>query len=74
VLKSYHRWSIDGTFFSAPKGAEQVYVIGVLLGPRFSPCVYMLLPGKSQEIYEKAFEAVFSEFTIEQTPTSVMMG
>jgi len=52
------RWFSDGTFFAAPSIFDQLYVIRAILGDTCVSCVYALLPGRTQEIYEELFRAV----------------
>jgi hypothetical protein len=55
-LKSADTWFIDGTFKTCPPLFKQLYTVhGNLLGDNLIPLVYMLLPGKSEEIYRRAF-------------------
>ena len=58
LLANSNHWYMDGTFSLAPKFSKQVYVIRVPFGESAVSCVYALLPGKSQVIYEELFEAI----------------
>ena len=51
-------WYMDGTFSSAPRIFEQLYVIPAPLGETAVTCVYAFLTSKSQETYEELFGAV----------------
>ncbi|KAH7706561.1 hypothetical protein AAVH_26217, partial [Aphelenchoides avenae] len=59
-LQRERRYSMDGTFFSAPRHMAQIYVVGVHKGRSFLPCAFFLLPGKDQETYRRAFTALFT--------------
>jgi hypothetical protein len=67
-------WVMDGTFYSAPVGFKQLYVVGALVDHSFFPCVFFLLPAKTEAIYEASFSKVFSSFPRVQQPRSVMIG
>uniref|UniRef100_A0A915CN31 OTU domain-containing protein n=1 Tax=Ditylenchus dipsaci TaxID=166011 RepID=A0A915CN31_9BILA len=62
LLEKYKRWSMDGTFYSAPKGFKQLYTVNVFKEESTLPCLFMLLPNKSEESYSRAFEAVFRKY------------
>ena len=49
---------MDGTHPSSPGLFKQLYIIRAPLGDSAVTCVYALLPGKSQQIYEELFGAV----------------
>lgn len=51
-------WFMDGTFSTAPRIFQQLYVIRAPLGQSAVTCVYALLPGKSQAQYETVLKAV----------------
>ena len=51
-------WFMDGTHCTAPGIFNQIYVIRAPLGESAVTCVYALLPGKSQEVYETMFSAI----------------
>uniref|UniRef100_A0A915EA86 OTU domain-containing protein n=1 Tax=Ditylenchus dipsaci TaxID=166011 RepID=A0A915EA86_9BILA len=82
LLEKYKRWSMDDTFYSAPKGFKQLYTVNVFKEESTLPCLFMLLPNKSEESYYRAFEAVFRKYPMlrpkalmadfEQAPAKVM--
>ena len=51
-------WYMDGTFNTAPKLFNQLYVIRARLGQSAVTCAYALLTGKSQELYEEMLQAI----------------
>ena len=51
-------WYMDGTHPSSPGLFKQLYIIRAPLGDSAVTCVYALLPGKSQQIYEELFGAL----------------
>ncbi|KAH7684578.1 hypothetical protein AAVH_12534 [Aphelenchoides avenae] len=59
-LQRERRYSMDGTFFSAPRHMAQVYVIGIHKGRSFLPCAFFLLPGKDEATYRRALTALFT--------------
>jgi hypothetical protein len=58
LLAQSHRWLMDGTFDSCPSIFDQLYVIRAPLGETSVPCVYALLAGRTQAIYEELFRAL----------------
>jgi len=46
-------WFADGTFRVTPAGFDQLYTIHALRDGQSFPCVYALLPGRSQEVYRR---------------------
>ena len=61
LLARSHQWHMDGNFKMAPKFSKQVYVIRVPFGESAVSCVYAILPGKKQTIYEELFDAIISK-------------
>jgi hypothetical protein len=57
-MSSAQQWFMDGTFGVAPNLFDQLYVIRAPLGDTSVSCVYALLPGRSQEIYEELFRGI----------------
>ena len=56
VLENADVWLGDGTFDVCPSVFYQLYTIHTKVGNSFPPCVYFLLPNKTQEIYSRALE------------------
>jgi len=52
------RWFMDGNFAMSPSQFQQLYVIRAPLGASAVSCVYALLSGKTQTIYEILLKAV----------------
>ena len=48
-------WFMDGTFGTAPKPFQQLFIIRVLEEKYPITCVYALLPSKDQSTYEETF-------------------
>ncbi|KAH7705955.1 hypothetical protein AAVH_26827 [Aphelenchoides avenae] len=71
-LRRERRYSMDGTFFSAPRHMAQIYVIGVHKGRSFLPCAFFLLPAKDEVTYRRAFTALFTLPELrDANPTSI---
>src|SRR5271157_1638887 len=51
-------WFMDGTFSTAPKIFQQLYVIRAPIGESAVTCVYAFLSCKSQDMYEEMLRAV----------------
>uniref|UniRef100_A0A915DT06 MULE transposase domain-containing protein n=1 Tax=Ditylenchus dipsaci TaxID=166011 RepID=A0A915DT06_9BILA len=58
LLRENRKWSGDGTFFSCPKHFKQLYTLNIFKEHSSLPTVFFLLPGKSEEIYKRAFDAL----------------
>lgn len=52
------RWFMDGNFAMSPTQFQQLYVIRAPLGDSAVSCVYALLSGKTQTIYETLLKAI----------------
>lgn len=52
-LASSPRLYADGTFKTCPKFFYQLYVLHAFQNGFYVPCVFFILPGKSQELYRK---------------------
>ena len=66
---------MDGNFAMPPKIFDQLYVIRAPLGDSAVTCVYALLSGKSQAVYEEMFrgmEAKCEELGFNLDPSTVM--
>jgi hypothetical protein len=57
-LAQSRHWFLDGTFNVAPHIFDQLYVIRSSLGETCVSCIYALLPGRTQELYEEMFRAI----------------
>lgn len=58
LLKANVNWLFDGTFKSSPNAFYQVFTLHCLHANGAVPCVYALLPDKTQETYTTFFEVV----------------
>ncbi|KAL3079463.1 hypothetical protein niasHT_031792 [Heterodera trifolii] len=56
MLKQNRRWSLDGTFRSAPKPWTQVFVIGCYVNNRMVVAAQALLPGKASKYYAEVLQ------------------
>ena len=54
-------WFMDETFDVAPRLFRQLYVIRVVVDDTAVSCVYTLLTGKSQTLYEEMLHAVVTK-------------
>ena len=53
ILSKSKRWQSDGTFSTTPDGFKQFYLIHGLYKDQMIPCVFALLSGKSEALYNK---------------------
>ncbi|KAF4527869.1 hypothetical protein B566_EDAN014789 [Ephemera danica] len=51
-------WFCDGTFDTAPNLFEQLYSVHCIVENMVIVCAFILLPGKSQHLYDRAFQAL----------------
>ena len=58
VLENEQVWLGDGTFAVVPTIFFQLYTIHAKVGNNYPPCVYFLLPNKSQATYVRMLEAL----------------
>lgn len=58
LLKNNDVWCVDGTFYVAPKPFYQMITISVIINHHVFPCVFILVKGKSQDIYLKVFNLI----------------
>lgn len=66
---------MDGTFSVAPSIFTQLYVIRAPIGTSAVSCVYALLSGKQQSMYEELLQAVLTkceEYDLYPDPTTVI--
>lgn len=73
LLRENRRWTMDGTFFCCPKGFFQLYTINVFKGDSSLPCMYALLPDKTEATYLRMFN-VLKKRDNRLKPRSVMAG
>jgi hypothetical protein len=75
LLSKSNIWFMDGTFSSAPVLFHQLFVIRAPLGDSAVSCIYALLSGKTQIIYEELFKAIINkadEMGLDLNPTTTM--
>ncbi|KAL3072446.1 hypothetical protein niasHS_017420 [Heterodera schachtii] len=58
VLRRNRRWSLDGTFRSAPTQWTQAFIVGAYVDKRMVVCAQALLPGKNSRFYREALSAI----------------
>lgn len=56
ALTTTGHWFSDGTFKTAPELFYQIYTIHALVDKNILPCVYALLPNKTEETYYQLFQ------------------
>ena len=75
LLARSHTWFMYGTFSVAPSIFTQLYVIRAPIGTSAVSCVYALLSGKQQSMYEELLQAVLTkceEYDLYPDPTTVI--
>ncbi len=58
LLARSRHWFMDGTFKIVPQHFQQLYTIHVLHDSQIIPCVYALLPNKTELTYRAMFQAL----------------
>ena len=53
-------WLCDGTFKFCPMQFYQLYTIHIPIGGFYPPCLYVLLPNKTEQTYSKFLKAIAS--------------
>ena len=73
-LAESHHWFGDGTFKVTPSEFKQQYTIHAYYDGMTYPCVYALLPGKSEVVYNKMLDIIVGLIPLGVTasPTSIM--
>ncbi|XP_068242338.1 uncharacterized protein [Palaemon carinicauda] len=74
TLCNVHELFMDGTFQYCPKFFMQMYTIHGFQNGHYVPLVFMLLPGRSKEIYTKAFNfllSILNSHCLEFSPESI---
>ena len=72
LLQRSGNWFCDGTFKVVPEIFYQLYTVHALTGTNVFPCIYALLPNKTQVTYNRLFREL-SAVTNGASPTSVLM-
>ena len=60
VLEDNDHWFVDGTFDAAPLIYGQLFTVHALLDGVLIPCVYVLLPDKTQVTYTRMFRELIN--------------
>lgn len=72
TLSASSHWFVDGTFKVVPQIFFQIYSVHALVADNVIPCVFALLPNKSQRSYDRFWQALKgSNSRLE--PISIMM-
>ena len=61
LLNLSNTWLVDGTFKLSPEIFYQIYTIHVELNGFDPPCVYVLLPNKTEKTYNRMIEMLSEE-------------
>ena len=61
LLNFSKTWLIDGTFKLSPDNFHQIYTIHIELKGFAPPCVYLLLPNKTEKTYSRMLELLCEE-------------
>ena len=62
MLANSSQWFGDGIFKLCPQMFSQIYAIYVLVNHEVLPCVFALLPSKTEIVYEQFFTVFFAIF------------
>ena len=73
LLRESSHWFGDGTFKVCPRVFFQVYTLHGLVQDRIIPCIYALLPDKSEDTYRRFFEEVRNTLDLEHSPQDIMI-
>ena len=65
-------WLVDGTFKQCPQMFYQLYTIHIAIGGYHPPCLYALLPNKTEKTY-RSFCQALSEIVPNGKPQRIMM-
>lgn len=72
LLEQSADWFGDGTFKTVPDIFYQLYTIHALVSDNVFPCIYVLLPNKTQATYDRMFHEL-SNITNGASPSSILM-
>ena len=72
LLSQSQNWFGDGTFKVCPQIFFQIYTIHAQINGRILPCIYALLPNKTEETYTRLFREVEQQVAI--SPTNILMN
>lgn len=72
LLQQSGNWFCDGTFKVVPELFYQLYTVHALVQTNVFPCIYALLPNKTQATYNRLFRELHG-VTNAASPTTVLM-
>ena len=73
VLGAASHWMVDGTFKVAPRLFSQLLIIHGIFHGHVIPCVYAVLPSKSQDQYQTVFRVIRTAIGRERAPSTIVM-
>ena len=73
ILAKAAHWFADGTFKIAPRGYYQQYTLHAYSDGVMYPCVYALLPGKSEATYNRLLGILEPLFPSRPAPETILM-
>ena len=68
ILKENKIWYGDGTFSISPELFYQVYTLNVIFRGKNLPLVFVLLPNKKEDTYDKMFKLLLKDFNEDEKP------
>src|SRR6218665_1499133 len=71
-LFSNQHWLADGTFRVTPEGFYQLYTIHSLFNGQTFPCIYALLPGRSEAVYRRLINLLVDLRSDGRNPESII--
>ena len=72
-LSSSDHWFADGTFKVCPDIYFQVYTVHAEQGGRIFPCVFALLPNKTEATYTRFFREIFNVIINGNNPNDILV-
>jgi hypothetical protein len=73
LMATSEHWFGDGTFKVCPEIFFQLYTLHVKIDQRIIPCVYALLPNKTQHTYTRMFQEVSNRVqAVGNTPLTIL--
>ena len=70
ALAEWETWLADGTFAICPRMFYQLWVVHGVYQDAILPLAFFLLPGKSEEVYTKAFTLIREAIELETKSTT----
>ena len=71
LLRDSPHWFEDGTFKVCPIIFFQVFTLHGLVQDSIIPCIYALVPNKSEDTYRRFFEEVRDTLDLEHSPQDI---